>query len=490
MKFRLRILLIFIIGLGSYIAYYSVWVVGELQPHYLDVIEDDLNDFGLSYANIISNDSSENKINYESLKIAFDGLHKKPLNIKISGVMKKKAGLFAYVTDANGIILYHSKDSTIAGQNYSKWNDVFLTLKGQYGARTTLKEVDWEEPRGYERFENTSAIMFVGFPIKKNGKIIGCVSFAKRISVIWPYVAMAQNRIIIVGLIAFSMAMVFTILFLIWILMPMKKLIDYSKSLESKFGSSVVDNISSDEVSKITKQMTVIVDELDSKLYVESCLQSLVHELKSPVAAIQGAAEILEDPLENEKKKKFVINIKLETKRIAKIIDNFLALSSLELKGNTDNFEKVNIARLVNKLLIEFEQQVAGGEITFINSVKADSIVSGDTFLLEQSIRNIVQNAINFSEGENEISISSKILNMQLNLTFSDRGVGIPTFGINRVFEKFYSLSRPSGEKSSLKKGTGLGLSFVQEVMRLHNGEITIKNQVEGGVEVVVRLPI
>jgi two-component system, OmpR family, sensor histidine kinase CreC len=108
--------------------------------------------------------------------------------------------------------------------------------------------------------------------------------------------------------------------------------------------------------------------------------------------------------------------------------------------------------------------------------------VQGDRFLLGQAIDNIISNALDFSHSGQTIDVTLAISGDSIKCIVRDYGTGIPEYAQDRIFERFYSLPRPDGVRSS-----GLGLNFVREVMQLHGGECSIENHPEGGVEAVLR---
>jgi two-component system sensor histidine kinase CreC len=112
--------------------------------------------------------------------------------------------------------------------------------------------------------------------------------------------------------------------------------------------------------------------------------------------------------------------------------------------------------------------------------------ISGDVFLLQQALSNLVQNSIDFSMPGEWITISSRIEHDRLLLRVDDEGPGIPDHYREKVFDKFFSLQRPD----TGKKSTGLGLNFVREVATLHGGEIRLENLPEKGLRAVLGLPV
>ena len=113
-------------------------------------------------------------------------------------------------------------------------------------------------------------------------------------------------------------------------------------------------------------------------------------------------------------------------------------------------------------------------------------MLNGDSFLLQQALSNLIQNAIDFSPTNSQIKLTGQVDEKNLTFIIEDNGFGIPDFATAKVFDKFFSLQRPgTGNKS-----TGLGLNFVKEVAILHNGEIKLENRAKKGVRATLMLPI
>ncbi|RYZ79335.1 MAG: hypothetical protein EOP04_27950 [Proteobacteria bacterium] len=103
--------------------------------------------------------------------------------------------------------------------------------------------------------------------------------------------------------------------------------------------------------------------------------------------------------------------------------------------------------------------------------------IQGDRFLLFQSFRNILQNAIEFSRDGSSVKVKVREIDSDVMIEFIDEGSGIPEYALDRVFDKFFSLERPHSEQRS----SGLGLSFVKEAMELHGARITYESPVKNG---------
>ena len=126
--------------------------------------------------------------------------------------------------------------------------------------------------------------------------------------------------------------------------------------------------------------------------------------------------------------------------------------------------------------------QLAAKDIT-LTIVPSSLIVAADPALLEQAVGNLLDNAIDFTPEKGNIILSAYQQDERVTLQITDSGSGIPDFALPRIFERFYSLPRENGQKSS-----GLGLAFVSEVARLLNGEVVLHNRSEGGVQASLTL--
>ena len=111
--------------------------------------------------------------------------------------------------------------------------------------------------------------------------------------------------------------------------------------------------------------------------------------------------------------------------------------------------------------------------------------VKGDSFLLNQAIANLIQNAIDFSPEHGTINICCRPKGRLIRLEIADAGPGIPDYAEGKIYDKFFSLQRPD----TGKKSTGLGLNFVKEVAELHFGSVKLENRKTGGVKAMFTLP-
>jgi two-component system sensor histidine kinase CreC len=226
-------------------------------------------------------------------------------------------------------------------------------------------------------------------------------------------------------------------------------------------------------------------DALAGRTYAEQYVQTLAHEIKSPLAAIRGAAELLREPMSEPARARFAGNIEEQVARAQDLVERMLELTALERRGTLERVELVSPAQVVRLVVAEATPIAARKHMRFEVDVAEPLLTRGDAFLLQRAISNLVRNAIDFAPRHSTIEIAARDAGSQIELTVHDYGPGLPPFAQRRAFEKFFSTARPD----TGKKGTGLGLAFVREVATLHGGSARLANHPEGGTVATLLLP-
>ncbi|MCB1645633.1 MAG: two-component system sensor histidine kinase CreC, partial [Pseudomonadales bacterium] len=230
------------------------------------------------------------------------------------------------------------------------------------------------------------------------------------------------------------------------------------------------------ELARLAGAMEDMRQELEGKAYVETFVHELTHELKSPVSAIKGASEILQDQLSTPEAQHFLANIDTETQRIDEMVNRLLKLVSIEKQAVLDAPVDTDLQDVVQQVLRSKETQMQRQSLRADTTQLSAARVRGDVFLLVQAVDNLLQNAIDFSPPATKIQISTDRDATTVRLSICDQGPGIPDYAVHKVFNRFYSLPRPA----SGKKSTGLGLGFVRQIMRLHQGDVLLRPQPVG----------
>jgi two-component system sensor histidine kinase CreC len=238
------------------------------------------------------------------------------------------------------------------------------------------------------------------------------------------------------------------------------------------------------ELRRLAQALEHLRAELDGKAHVEKVSQLLAHELKSPIAAIRGAIELLPDETDADRRARLEANIAAESERLQRIVEGVLNLARVENRDRLDEVERIAFDALVADVLDTRATRLTAKELR-LDTRLAPAEVSGNRFLLRQAVANLIDNAIDFSPAGGALTVELEAADGSARLRIRDRGPGIPDYARPRLFERFYSTPRPdSGERSS-----GLGLNLVREAARLHGGDIVLDTHPDGGAEARLDLP-
>ena len=471
MKVSTRIFLCYL-AISAVCLYYPFdWVLDTMRTRYLEGVEDPLVDQANVLAAVVETELAEEGLDARKWAEIFNNINSRRVNAGIYKLFKEQVDTRVYVTDSNGKVLFHSADPEAVGQNYSQWRDVNLTLKGEYGARTSRLNED----------DQDSSVLYVAAPLIVDGRIEGVLTVGKPTTNITWFVKNAKLQVITIALLALLVAGLLGYLASRWITVPINRLTNYANGVrEGK--KTPLPKLGRNEIGEMGHAFEGMREALEGKRYVEQYIQNLTHEIKSPLSAIKGAAELLGEPMEDRQRQKFLANINNESRRIQQIVDRMLDLSSLESRNCLSEIEKLQVLSLVNTVVEGMQPVLMGKKINIQTAVPESLRVEGDPFLLHQALQNLVTNAVDFSSEKSLILVSAEKDGDMIRLSVSDQGTGIAEYAQERIFEKFFSLQRPD----TGKKSTGLGLNFVRQVAMLHGGTIELKNRPEGGVIAVL----
>jgi two-component system, OmpR family, sensor histidine kinase ArlS len=209
------------------------------------------------------------------------------------------------------------------------------------------------------------------------------------------------------------------------------------------------------------------------------------HELRTPIAVIQGYANLLDrwGKDDREALEKSINGIKLEADNMAGLVEKLLFLA----KGDTANLNVEKKKFMLNALIDEVVQEtrLIDSKHT-ISSVKNDIVaIFADYALIKQMIRIFVENSIKFAPEQSKIDISSEIQGNKVKLTVSDTGIGIPEADIGKIFDRFYTADK---SRSKGLTGTGLGLSIARRIAYIHQGEIKVESEEGKYTKIIVTL--
>ncbi|MGE0329113.1 MAG: two-component system sensor histidine kinase CreC [Ramlibacter sp.] len=464
------VLLIYMAG----IAFMMYRVVADIDPRYRESAEESLVETSHLLASLIEQDLVDDTVDTPRLQQLFRTLYARPFSAQIFSLHKTRVELRVYVTDARGYVMFDSLGRN-EDADFSGWRDVSETLRGRYGARTSRDVQD----------DPLTSVMYVGAPITTSQGIIGVVSVGKPVQSFGQFVEAARENTIKVGLYSALAVLLLALIMSLWLVRPFGLVADYTRWLRSQTSFSPTRMLRR-AASQLRGAFTEVRDALAGRNYVSDYVQTLTHEVKSPLSAIRGAAELLQEPMPDAQRQQFLGNIVRETRRIQELVDRMMELTALESRRALDTIEPIALRALLVDVADSASAAAGARQVNVTVLGTGDAVVQGDAFLLHRALSNLVDNAIDFSPAGSTIELALQRQRGTARVTVRDHGPGIPDYATEKVFEKFYSLARPG----SRKKSTGLGLAFVREIAGLHDARVALGNAPDGGAVATLVLPL
>jgi two-component system sensor histidine kinase KdpD len=218
-------------------------------------------------------------------------------------------------------------------------------------------------------------------------------------------------------------------------------------------------------------------------------LDSVSHDLRTPLAAIRAAAGNLMDPavaLEPEEARTVARSIDTEAQRLSRLVRNMLDLSRIEGEALHPSLELYDLADLVDPVIERIAPMMAPGQME-IRIAEDLPAVQVDAIFIDQILTNLLENAARYAAGK-KIVVSAKAVAGQVWLVVEDAGPGVTAVVLPHIFERFYRSPRRKGSRS--EGGSGIGLAVVKGLAEAMGGSALARLSSLGGLEVIVRLPV
>ena len=210
--------------------------------------------------------------------------------------------------------------------------------------------------------------------------------------------------------------------------------------------------------------------------------ENISHELKTPVASIRGALEIIlmhPDMPENQRKQ-FIERAYQQTGRLSNLVEDISTINKLDTHTDFYNRLELDIHTIVENVIDDLSLKTSQANATVTHNIPKHLIVSGNYTLLYSIFHNIVDNALNYVEKANIHILCTNQDPGHIYFSVYDNGQGIANEALPHIFERFFRVDKGRSRKAG---GTGLGLSIVKHAVQFHGGTITAINRPEGGLE-------
>ncbi|HUG73045.1 MAG TPA: two-component system sensor histidine kinase CreC, partial [Steroidobacteraceae bacterium] len=316
-------------------------VIEAIKPAVRQSTEETLVDTANLLAEMLAADMQAGTLAQGDLPRVLTAYGERDPGADIWGIRKQAVSHRIYVTDARGIVLLDSAGLAV-GEDYSQWRDVFLTLRGRYGARST------EAVPGDE----LSTVMHVAAPVRDGERIIGVVTVAKPNASVQPFIALAERELVQLAIFGMLAGVVLGGLLSWWLSHSIRRLTRFADAVTAG-QRPALPQLPGHELAQLATALDTMRTRLEGKAYVERYVQTLTHELKSPLAAIQGAAELLRRDMTPEQRERFLANIDVETARLQSLSERLLLLAQVEQRRGLEDAMRIDLRPLVDELLDE-----------------------------------------------------------------------------------------------------------------------------------------
>lgn len=419
----------------------------------------------------------DGQLSVESFTRQYAKVLAKPLDAQIYDHHKTRMDVSVTVTDDKGIVHYDSS-GRFTGADFSQWHDVYATLQGRYGARSSYIYENQNAPGDPRE-------MVVAAPVVLDGQIIGVVSVAQPTSAydFFNVNAAIALRWFVLGYLGLALAVLLLLAW--WLARALRRISEYAEAMAA--GKAAVQPRFYDHyLRRLAGAVRNLRQELNGKAEVESYVHSLTHELKTPMTSIQAAAEFLEEPdLSAAERARFCTQIQRANARMRALIERLLNLARLENRDTLESPQRIPLEEVLNGVIRDFSPLLSEKNLRIHCDKHSSPVIVGDRLLITQAIQNVLANALDFAWSGSRVVVSLKVREEKAVIGVYNAGELIPEYALPRVTERFFSLPRPDGKPRS----SGLGLSFVAQIMSLHRGRLQISN-VSDGVWVGLFFPL
>jgi len=486
MRLGLRLLFAFFVitGLAGFFALQVFQ--SEVKPSAREVMEDALVDT----ANLIAEQAGAElramppggTLQDSRLAREVAAYRQRPVDIQIWGLHKRTLDLRIYVTDATGRVVLDSgfgpqapgaAASSAVGADYSHWRDVRLTLRGEYGARATRSVPG----------DDASSVMYVAAPVRDGARVIGVVTVGKPLATVQQFIDRAQRRIFVAGFWLLGLSAAVGVLVTIWMVRAVRQLKTYATQVHA--GERVPVPRLPGELGDLAAAVDEMRERLEDRERLEHTVRALTHELKSPLTAIQGAAELLGEELPAQDRERFARQIQDQSLRLRDLVDRMLELSRLEGQRAISNPRTIVLLALIDEVATAHVPLAIQRGIGLVWEARADLTLTGESEALVLLFSNLWANALDFAPEGSAITVALRRVGPQAVFTMRDTGPGVSDFALPQLGQRFFSLPRPRDGR----RGSGLGLAIVRQAAALHGGTVTFEPAAPG-LRVIVRIPI
>ncbi len=314
----------------------------------------------------------------------------------------------------------------------------------------------------------------------QNGQNIGYLAITENANDIKAAIDERKSFIIRTALAVGLVILIFSFVLNKYFLKPIKNLVSYTKTIKNKNPKTTsIETLKSrnDELGLLSNSLDDMTLELQKRIsHAENFSTDLVHEIRNPLASLKSASEILHDTTDVNQRIKLIDILSHDVQRIERLITDYSQILKDEVALSKEKIKKLDVEPIIKSVVDDFNniyKLKRGIHISYQNDGKNKYFVNGIENRIEQIIANLLDNAISFSEDNQNVLVKvSKLNDKNVVVNILDEGHGFKEKDTNKIFKRFYS-NRPD----KFGQHSGLGLNIVKNLVDLHNATIKASNR-------------
>lgn len=462
------------------LAYISYKVRTSIETSYLHSTEEGMIDTAAAVSELYARLYGQFGADSEKVAAEFSRVYSNlnetyEIKARLFGFTRAEVDTRLLVYDPAGRVLFDTK-GVATNQDYSGTPDVRQALAGKYGSR-------WELDKPHQRVNIYSTL-----PVFVDGKIVGAVSVSKSTNRIRNFISRSLAGFVLPGLIALVLATAMAYVLSAYITRIIRDLASRAERVAAGERNVRLETWTRSELGTLARAVERMREKLEGKAYVEEMATNLSHELKTPLAAIRGSAELLEGPASDDPaaRAKFLANIQGEVARLDRIVTELLKLSRIEAQPAGAEVASLD-ARATAKEIAEMYQRRA----VDLGLVFADEIADTPMPIriaemqLKQLFTNLLDNAMQFTSTGRSVAFRAERKEDAVEFEVRDEGSGIEPELLPKIFDRFFTTANPR----TGNRGTGLGLAIARSIATANGGRLSVESELGRGSRFTVTFP-
>jgi len=425
-------------------------------------------DYLFTQANILSN----------TLIAEFLNLSQPNTNDHYTDVVKEfstEIGSRIIVIDQEGRVLIDSYRE-YSSEDTIKNNELNKSLKGSQAS-------------DIYRYDDIGRVIYVSVPMVNQTDVIGSILITSSLEPIYESLSKLLNSLFVLAIVCIGFTVATSFIFVEIIASPVEKLTELVNRVAFGKYDEKIEVEGNDEIKVLSNSFNTMMTKLDQvDTQRKQFVANVSHELRTPLTSIKllSSSLISDETTKPEIYKEFLTDIDSEVDRLNEIIDGLLYLVDLEKKELELHYTNSQVNFLITKVV--YLLNPLADQKNILIDIKADDKVwaSFDKPKLHQCLSNIIANAVKYNREGGHVLVTLVSKRSTFLIQVIDDGFGIAKDSLPFVFDRFYRTDKARNRKSG---GTGLGLSIVQQIVHLHQGEISIDSELGKGTTVTIEIP-